>query len=219
MQDYILYNNKIKQRLDDGFYNIEADQIALDAYLSYIKTNSKLFVNLEAKLDYLINEGYYQDFYQLYQKSDILQLYQALYDYHFRFQSFMAATKFYGSYALKTFDNKLYLENYEDRILACSLTLAKGDIDLAKEFAFLLIRQEYQPATPTFLNTGRKMGGELISCFLLSCDDSLNSICYNLATAMQLSKEEAEKSIRFSIGKYTTRKELDEVIGMVKELM
>ena len=29
MQDYILYNSKIKQRLDDGFYNIEADQTKL----------------------------------------------------------------------------------------------------------------------------------------------------------------------------------------------
>ncbi|MCX7801626.1 MAG: class 1b ribonucleoside-diphosphate reductase subunit alpha, partial [Meiothermus ruber] len=46
----------------------------------------------------------------------------------------------------------------------------------------------YQPATPTFLNAGRARRGELVSCFLLELDDSLNSIGYNLNAAMQLSK-------------------------------
>lgn len=51
-----------------------------------------------------------------------------------------------------------------------------------------MIKQEYQPATPTFMNTGKSRGGEMVSCFLLESDDSLNSINYNLNTMGQLSK-------------------------------
>ena len=51
-----------------------------------------------------------------------------------------------------------------------------------------------------------------------ACTSIENSPSHVL-TAMQLSKEDAEKSIRFSLGKYTTREELDEVIEMIKELL
>ncbi|MGG0786615.1 class 1b ribonucleoside-diphosphate reductase subunit alpha, partial [Bacillus glycinifermentans] len=58
----------------------------------------------------------------------------------------------------------------------------------AIEFAEMMIRQEYQPATPTFLNAGRKRRGELVSCFLLEVGDSLNDISRAVDMAMQLSK-------------------------------
>ncbi|PAE09699.1 ribonucleotide-diphosphate reductase subunit alpha, partial [Niallia circulans] len=41
---------------------------------------------------------------------------------------------------------------------------------------------------PTFLNAGRSRRGEMVSCFLLEMDDSLNSIFHNINTAGQLSK-------------------------------
>ncbi|MDU0851400.1 MAG: ribonucleotide-diphosphate reductase subunit alpha, partial [Staphylococcus epidermidis] len=50
------------------------------------------------------------------------------------------------------------------------------------------VEQRYQPATPTFLNAGRARRGELVSCFLLEVDDSLNSINFIDSTAKQLSK-------------------------------
>lgn len=50
------------------------------------------------------------------------------------------------------------------------------------------MKQNYQPATPTYLNSGKARAGELVSCFLLEMDDSLNSINYNLSVAKQLSK-------------------------------
>ena len=50
-----------------------------------------------------------------------------------------------------------------------------------------MVEQRYQPATPTFLNAGRARG-ELVSCFLLEVDDSLNSINFIDSTAKQLSK-------------------------------
>ena len=190
MNKYIEYNNRIKQRDADGFYNLEADQKALEFYLANIKAKSKLFINNQEKLEWLIANDYYEDFFDLYgyDKEQVFSLHEQLYQEEFQFQSFMAASKFYESYALKTLDKTEYLENYEDRILACSLSLAKGDISLAKRLAKVMINQEYQPATPTFLNAGKKHTGKLISCFLLQSDDSLNSINHTLSTSMQLSK-------------------------------
>lgn len=48
---------------------------------------------------------------------------------------------------------------------------------------------------------------------------SVENLPSHVLTAMQLSKEDAEKSIRFSLGKYTTREELNQVIELIKELM
>ena len=89
---------------------------------------------------------------------------------------------------LKTNDKKEYLETYEDRIVCVALYLGQGNIDKAIELGISMIEQRYQPATPTFLNAGRSRGGKMISCFLLSMDDSLNSINYVLNTCAQLSK-------------------------------
>lgn len=51
-----------------------------------------------------------------------------------------------------------------------------------------IIKQRYQPATPTFLNAGKSRRGEMVSCFLLEVGDNLNSINFNIGTSMQLSK-------------------------------
>src|SRR5690606_20072670 len=64
----------------------------------------------------------------------------------------------------------------------------QGDADKALEFVDALINQELQPATPTFLNAGRKRRGELVSCFLLEVGDSLNDINAAESMAKQLSK-------------------------------
>ena len=73
-----------------------------------------------------------------------------------------------------------------------SLYLGRGDVAKAKQFASMIVKQNYQPATPTFLNAGRSRRGEMVSCFLLEMDDSLNSIGFNINTAMQLSKSAEE---------------------------
>lgn len=100
----------------------------------------------------------------------------------------MSAFKFYNDYALKTNDKKKILERYEDRISIVALFFANGDTEKAKEYVNLMINQEYQPSTPTFLNAGRKRRGELVSCFLLEVNDSLNDISRAIDISMQLSK-------------------------------
>ena len=57
-----------------------------------------------------------------------------------------------------------------------ALFLADGNEELAMQLADELIHQRYQPATPTFLNAGRKRRGEFVSCFEIQATDDMNSI-------------------------------------------
>lgn len=51
-----------------------------------------------------------------------------------------------------------------------------------------IIHQRYQPATPSFLNAGRKRRGELVSCFLIQSTDDMNTIGRTINSALQLSR-------------------------------
>ena len=106
----------------------------------------------------------------------------------FEFQSYMSANKFYQNYALKSNDGKEILETYNDKVLIVALTLGNGDKDLALNLADKIVKQEFQPATPTFLNAGRKRAGEMVSCFLLSVEDSTEGISYAISSSNHLSK-------------------------------
>lgn len=66
--------------------------------------------------------------------------------------------------------------------------LADGNYELAKRIARQLIKQNYQPATPTFLNAGRARAGRLVSCFLLEMPDSTEGIMYVNEAIAQLSR-------------------------------
>ncbi|MEC1057900.1 ribonucleotide reductase N-terminal alpha domain-containing protein, partial [Bacillus subtilis] len=68
-----------------------------------------------------------------------------------------------------------------------ALYCADGDYEKAVEEVHTMMKQEYQPATPTFLNAGRKRRGEMVSCFLLEVGDSLNDISRAIDISMQLS--------------------------------
>ncbi len=185
---YLEYNNQVKLKDENGFYNLEADKKALELYLLEIESKSLLFSTYLEKIQYLITEGYYIDFFSMYSKEEIDEVANTVMSAGFKFQSFMAASKFYQTYSLMTWDRTVYLETYEERVIAVALYLGQSDVKTANKLAKAMIKQEYQPATPTFLNSGRSKAGELVSCFLLEMDDSLNSINYNLSTSMQLSK-------------------------------
>ncbi|MDU0071716.1 class 1b ribonucleoside-diphosphate reductase subunit alpha [Bacillus sp. IG6] len=186
---YIELNNEIMIRKNGGF-QFEKDAEAVRSYfIDYVNQNTVFFHDLREKLDFLIENDYYErEIFEPYTFEEIKAVYKAAYAKKFRFPSFMSAFKFYNDYALKTNDKKKILERYEDRIAICALFFAKGDAAKAIEFAEMMIRQEYQPATPTFLNAGRKRRGELVSCFLLEVNDSLNDISRAVDMAMQLSK-------------------------------
>lgn len=184
---YLEKNNEVMKKVN-GFYNLEKDK---EAVLEFQKEVDKKFIIFDSYIDrlkFLIDNNYYINFFDMYSEEQIITLKDIVYRKPFEFQSFMAISKFYRDYSLKTDDKQSYLETYQDRIIAVALYLAQGDIKFATELSISMIEQRYQPATPTFLNAGKSRRGELVSCFLLEMDDSLNSISYNIGTAMQLSK-------------------------------
>lgn len=184
---HIELNNEIITKVG-GFYQLEKDKIAVDEFLQEVDERAAKFNSPLERMKWLISKGFYEDFFEEYTDEQIQALYDIALEYDFKFQSYMAASKFYRDYALKTDDKEQYLEHYEDRVVACALFLGGGDYPKAERFVRAMMEQRYQPATPTFMNAGRKRRGEMVSCFLLEMDDNLNSINYNLNTAMQLSK-------------------------------
>ncbi|QIW89811.1 ribonucleotide reductase [Bacillus phage Izhevsk] len=187
---YIELNNEVKN-LKDGFYQIEKDIEAVrDYFISHINDgNTVYFHDLKEKLDFLVENEYYdENILKLYTYEQIKKVYKIAYSKKFRFPSFMSAFKFYTTYALRTDDGGSILERYEDRVSINALYLAKGDFEKAKQYVRVLINQEYQPATPTFLNAGRKRSGRMVSCFLLDCPDTTEGIMYIIQACAQLSR-------------------------------
>ena len=185
--NHIELNNAITRQVD-GFYDLAKDKEALAVYLEEVQEKTKRFPNELERLSWLVENDFYFDCFALYDEHFLKEITKKAYSYNFEFASYMAATKFYEGYALKTNDKKQYLENYEQHMVIVALYLAQGDNYFALELLDSLMRQLYQPATPTMMNAGRSRGGELVSCYLLSLDDSLNSINYNESVARTLSK-------------------------------
>ncbi|WP_125608417.1 class 1b ribonucleoside-diphosphate reductase subunit alpha [Lapidilactobacillus bayanensis] len=186
---YFKLNNELNRPID-GQIPLNKDREALAAFLKEnVEPNTKKFASITEKIQHLIAEDYLEsDFIQKYQPEFIKQLYQELLDQHFTFKSFMAAYKFYNQYAMKTNDGEFYLENFEERVLFNALYFADGDEKLATQLADEMIHQRYQPATPSFLNAGRKRRGEFVSCFLIQITDDMNSIGRGINSALQLSR-------------------------------
>lgn len=186
---YFKLNNELNRPVN-GQIPLNKDREALAAFLKEnVEPNTKKFASITEKIQRLIAEDYLEtDFIQKYQPEFIEHLYQDLLDQHFTFKSFMAAYKFYNQYAMKTNDGEFYLESFEDRVLFNALYFADGDEELATQLADEMIHQRYQPATPSFLNAGRKRRGEFVSCFLIQITDDMNSIGRGVNSALQLSR-------------------------------
>ncbi|QGH70856.1 class 1b ribonucleoside-diphosphate reductase subunit alpha [Pseudactinotalea sp. HY158] len=188
--DYHALNAMLNLYGPDGTIQFEQDREAVRQYfLQHVLPRTVQFPNLADKLAYLVEGGYYE--------ADVLDQYspeflQRIWDYadahDFRFQTFMGAFKYYTSYTLKTFDGKQYLERFEDRTIMVALTLAAGDETFALSLVDEILEGRFQPATPTFLNSGKAQRGEAVSCFLLRIEDNMESIARGINSALQLSK-------------------------------
>ena len=186
---YFSLNNELNRPVD-GKIPLHKDKEAVRAFfLEHVNPNTVFFYTLDEKLDYLLEHDYLEEeFLNKYDREFVKSLMQEIYKKKFRFRSFMSAFKFYKQYALKTNDGERYLERFEDRIVFNALFLADGDEQLARDLAEEMIHQRYQPATPTFLNAGRKRRGELVSCFLIQTTDDMNSSGRTINSALQLSR-------------------------------
>ncbi|WP_423816869.1 class 1b ribonucleoside-diphosphate reductase subunit alpha [Rothia nasimurium] len=175
---------------ENGKIQFEADrQAARQYFLQHVNNNTVFFHDLEEKIDYLIKHQYYEpEVFEKYSFDFVKSLSKLAYSKKFRFPTFLGAFKFYTSYALKTFDGQRYLERFEDRVVMVALLLAEGNEDLAVKIVEEVISGRFQPATPTFLNAGKKQRGELVSCFLLRIEDNMESIGRSINSALQLSK-------------------------------
>ncbi|WP_404417937.1 class 1b ribonucleoside-diphosphate reductase subunit alpha [Vreelandella aquamarina] len=188
--DYHALNAMLNLYGANGELQLDKDREAARQYfLQHVNQNTVFFHSLEEKLDYLVEEGYYEaNVLAQYSAEFIKGLFEQAYAYKFRFPSFLGAFKYYTSYTLKTFDGKRYLERYEDRVCMVALALARGDQALARSLVDEIISGRFQPATPTFLNCGKQQRGELVSCFLLRIEDNMESIGRSINSALQLSK-------------------------------
>lgn len=175
---------------ENGKIQFDKDKEAAKAYfLDHVNQNTVFFHSLEEKLEYLVENEYYEkEMLDQYDFDFIKNLFKQAYEYKFRFPSFVGAYKFYTSYALKTFDGERYLERFEDRVCMNALMLARGDKKLAQSLVGEIISGRFQPATPTFLNAGKKQRGEFVSCFLLRIEDNMESISRAINSSLQLSK-------------------------------
>ena len=174
----------------NGKIQFDKDRAAARAYfLDHVNQNTVFFHSLEEKLEYLVENDYYDaEVLDLYSFEFIKGLFKHTYAYKFRFPTFVGAYKFYTSYALKTFDGERYLERFEDRVVMNGLMLGRGNEQHAKDVVDEIITGRFQPATPTFLNAGKKQRGEFVSCFLLRVEDNMESIARAVTSSLQLSK-------------------------------
>ncbi|EPO5263591.1 MULTISPECIES: class 1b ribonucleoside-diphosphate reductase subunit alpha [Providencia] len=188
--DYHALNAMLNLYDNEGRIQFDKDKEAAHHYFrQHVNQNTVFFHDLKEKLDFLVQENYYENsVLEQYNFEFIKTLFKQAYAHKFRFQTFLGAFKYYTSYTLKTFDGKRYLERYEDRVCMVALTLAQGNESLAKLYVDEIITGRFQPATPTFLNCGKKQRGELISCFLLRIEDNMESIGRSVNSALQLSK-------------------------------
>ena len=168
--DYHALNAMLNLYDADGKIQFDKDREAAHQYFrEHVNQNTVFFHDVDEKLDYLIKENYYErEVLDQYSRNFVKTLIDRAYAKKFRFPTFLGAFKYYTSYTLKTFDGKRYLERFEDRVVMVALTLAAGDTGLAEKLVDEVIDGRFQPATPTFLNSGKKQRGEPVSCFLVA---------------------------------------------------
>ncbi len=188
--DYHALNAQLNLYDADGRIQFDADHEAARQYfLQHVNQNTVFFHDLEEKLEYLVEEGYYETHVlDRYEPDFVKSVFKAAYAHRFRFETFLGAFKYYTSYTLKTFDGKRYLERFEDRVSMVALALAAGDEQLALDLVEEMMTGRFQPATPTFLNEGKAQRGEPVSCFLVRIEDNMESIARGINSALQLSK-------------------------------
>ena len=189
-KDYIALNAMLNMYDDNGKLQLNKDREAARVYfLEHVNANTRYFHDLEEKIKYLTENDFWdKEVFDKYTPNFVKRIFKTAYDKKFRFPTFFGAYKFYTSYALKSDDGNTYLERFEDRLTMVALSLADGDERYALSLLEEMIEGRYQPATPTFQNSGKSRRGELVSCFLLAAGDSLDAISYTWNACAQLSK-------------------------------
>ncbi|MEJ1268211.1 class 1b ribonucleoside-diphosphate reductase subunit alpha [Pantoea ananatis] len=188
--DYHALNAMLNLYDADGRIQFDKDQQAARQFvIQHVQPNTQHFASIAERLRYLVAEGYYEaSVLNQYDFNFVCGLHDEADAWGFAFKTFLGAWKYYTSYTLKSFDGKRYPETFEQRARTVALTLAQGDEPLARSVLEAILSGRFQPATPTFLNSGKQQRGELVSCFLLRIEDNMESIGRAVNSALQLSK-------------------------------
>ena len=212
--DYHALNAMLNLYDADGKIQFDKDKAAEREYVTgHVATNSKRFA--AERLEYLISNQYYNPaVFNQYSAEFLDRIYEHVESAGFEFGTFLGAFKFYTSYALKTFDGRLYLEDFPQRCAAVALELAAGNEQQAIEYADEMLAGRFQPATPTFLNLGKAQRGEPVSCFLVRIEDNMESISRGINAALQLSKRGGGVALLLSGGQTCTAVLLDNSLGV-----
>ncbi|QGZ97991.1 class 1b ribonucleoside-diphosphate reductase subunit alpha [Mycoplasma sp. NEAQ87857] len=185
---YLAYNAMSK--LNEGKDSTKNDTIAVEIYMdTHVKPRTMEFQDIHQRMQYLVENNYYEkEVVDRVSKEQLEELYSIIKKYNHKFPSFMGIVKFYNAYCLKTFDGKQYLETYSERALMNALFLGGNNFQDIKNILEEILSGRFQPATPTFLNAGKKQRGEYVSCYLLRVEDNMESIARAVSTSLQLSK-------------------------------
>ena len=184
------YNALLNQATADGKLNLEADkEAARRFFVDYVNLNTRYFLSLEDKAEYLIgNELWAPEVVSTFGMDGLKALMKQAYGKGFRFQSLLGAQKAYASYILRDLDGETFVERWEDRIVLCAITYSGGDYRQAQDLVDVLMAGLATLATPTLINAGRARGGKPVSCFLLDVQDNMESIARTITNCLQLSR-------------------------------
>src|SRR5699024_2202603 len=182
--------NALASRLHNNQIDLTYEKEATRRYfIDEVNTRTRFFETFEEKINYFVNEGYIDgDLIDKYDISFIKELRKYIGSFKYRFSRYLGAKSFYEKYAMKDFSGNTILERWEDRLLINALFHANGDKECANDLAKELMTGTYQPASPTFLNAGKKDAGEMVSCFLLDVADEMSSIRRTITNCLNLSK-------------------------------
>ncbi len=122
--DYHALNAMLNLYDADGKIQFDKDKAAEREYVTgHVATNSKRFASTAERLEYLISNQYYNPaVFNQYSAEFLDRIYEHVESAGFEFGTFLGAFKFYTSYALKTFDGRLYLEDFPQRCAAVAIS-------------------------------------------------------------------------------------------------
>ena len=164
--NHIELNNEVTKRGDNGFFRLEKDQEAIAEFLREVDYKTVKFSSEIKRLRYLVEENYYYNIFDKYIEDEIVECLELAANYKFEFKSYMAASKFYKDYALKTNDKKQYLENYNQHVFIVAMYLADGNVSLAKELMISMLAT-CSTSDSNFLKLWKKSSWRISILFLI----------------------------------------------------
>lgn len=83
---HVELNNEVMKNAN-GFYQLEKDREAVSEFMREVKEHSVKFASPLARMEWLITNGFYEDFFERYPKDQVKSLIEIAYEYKFKFQS------------------------------------------------------------------------------------------------------------------------------------